>query len=173
MVDWYLGDIRSDYTIIEFNVPDAEVTIADTVSGQAAPLTFAYDSSTNVSASSPSRVQIPAGLEYTIYAKTVRPSFPFDSSFQINVARNGPGNPSLASASWFIPVLGVVTKELPNVYPVSSDPNLIFLVLRDPPGALNNSLYIFSYRLYIYLNRRGKFGLDSIRDNRHFWNGNS
>ena len=40
----------------------------------------------------------------------------------------------MASQTWYVVIVGAITKEVPNFYPVTSDPTLIFTVLRDPPG---------------------------------------
>ena len=39
-----------------------------------------------------------------------------------------------------IPVLGELPEEVPRVYPVSTDPTLIFSVLRDPPGGASSTM---------------------------------
>jgi hypothetical protein len=36
-------------------------------------------------------------------------------------------------------IVGVMPNKVPNYYPVVSDPNLIFMVLRDPPGGASSA----------------------------------
>jgi len=76
----------------------------------------------------------PAALQYTINAGRPQPSFPYDLLLQVSAVRSGPDGTSSAQGMFFIPILGAISKEVPNFYPVASNPNMIFLVLRDPPG---------------------------------------
>ncbi len=76
----------------------------------------------------------PACCQYRITAANPRVDFPFSWPFQLTAQRLGPEGYSVANKYWYIPITGVSLKEVPNVYPVASDPNLIFMVLRDPPG---------------------------------------
>jgi hypothetical protein len=39
-------------------------------------------------------------------------------------------------------VIGVLPNKVPNYYPVTTDSNLIFMVLRDPPGGLSSASII-------------------------------
>ena len=77
---------------------------------------------------------------YTINASYIFPVFPYDLKFYIYAKRSGPDGIFTADNTWYIPVIGVVGKEVPNFYPVSSDPDLIFLILRDPPGGSSNTV---------------------------------
>ena len=52
----------------------------------------------------------------------------------LSATRKGPEGYSVVSQTWYVVITGAITKEVPNFYPVASDPTLIFTVLRDPPG---------------------------------------
>jgi hypothetical protein len=67
------------------------------------------------------------------------PSPPFDYSLAIHALRNGSDGLSFTSSTWYVPVIGAIPKELPNFYPLASNPDLIFMVLRDPPGGASYS----------------------------------
>jgi len=45
-----------------------------------------------------------------------------------------PTSVSTVQMVWYVPILGTIVFSVPNVYPVTSDPTIVFLVLRDPPG---------------------------------------
>lgn len=52
--------------------------------------------------------------------------------------RKGSEGYSIATQTWYLLIKGAATKDVPNYYPVSTDPSLIFLVLRDPPGGASS-----------------------------------
>jgi len=83
------------------------------------------------------------GVTYVVNASTIRPSAPFSLLLSVSALRNGSDGPSSVSTSWYIPVLGVIPKEVPNFYPVATNPDLIFLVLRDPPGGASSTTIDF------------------------------
>ena len=77
----------------------------------------------------------PKGVQYTIIPNSMNTIFPFDLEFGVYLSRvSATGGFENVDATWYIPVIGVMPNKVPNFYPVSSDPTLIFLVLRDPPG---------------------------------------
>jgi hypothetical protein len=56
--------------------------------------------------------------------------------------------------NWYLVVLGVIPKEVPNFYPIATNPDMIFLVLRDPPGGASSvtiaaGIYGYSSRFVI------------------------
>jgi hypothetical protein len=102
------------------------------------PQVIDYNSSVDF-AGPKSRVKTPVGNRYEIIAGDPLPSIPYSWKFRVVGSRNGVDGFSTAEATWFIPVIGVLGKEVPNMYPVASDPNLIFMVLRDPPGGGSQS----------------------------------
>ena len=82
----------------------------------------------------------PVGVYYTINASLPNPSPPYDWLFQVSVQRIGlDGKNEIDTISWYIAVLGVIPNEIPNYYPIASDPTMIFLVLRDPPGGASST----------------------------------
>lgn len=105
------------------NISNSLVYINDQVSG-AKKSTSTYNSTT--------------GLTYTITAGFPRPSPPFSLLFSVLVRNNGLDGPSIVTASWYVVVLGVIPKEVPNFYPIATNPDMIFLVLRDPPGGASS-----------------------------------
>jgi hypothetical protein len=91
-------------------------------------------------------------MNYTISAGIPLPSSPFTWSFNVRVTRldstknfaiGGPDIPvySARDTVWYIPIIGVISNEVPNFYPVASDPTMIYLVLRDPPGGTSSSTF--------------------------------
>jgi hypothetical protein len=132
----YLVDSSEDeYTPydIEPFVQSSTITIYDLVSGFNSPQVQDYNSSVDY-AGRFSRVKTPLGNPYKIKAGAPLPSLPHSWKFRVVGSRNGADGFSTAEGTWYIPVSGVLGKEVPNLYPVASDPNLIFMVLRDPPG---------------------------------------
>jgi len=119
--------------VITFNrdVTDSVVFVQDQLSGTKIDSTFVYNN-TFVAG-------IPVGVTYIVNASKLRPSAPFSLMLSVGALRNGNDGSSFVSTSWFIPVLGVIPKEVPNFYPVASNPDLIFLVLRDPPGGASST----------------------------------
>ena len=77
---------------------------------------------------------VPSGYTYIINATTPRSYAPFVYEYSVKAEHYGLDGKSTLQLAWLIPVLGVAANKFPSFYPVSTDPNLIFLVLRDPPG---------------------------------------
>ena len=77
---------------------------------------------------------------YELIAGAPRAFSPFTKEFLVQGSRSAT---SAAHGSVVlnrhIPVLGVLPEEVPRVYPVSTDPTLIFSVLRDPPGGSSST----------------------------------
>lgn len=131
---------EDEYTAydIEPMVQPSSLTIYDLVSGFNSPQVVDYNSSVDF-AGPKSRVKTPVGVKYEIKAGDPLVSPPYSWKFRVVASRSGVDGFSTAEAEWFIPVIGVLGKEVPNMYPVASDPNLIFMVLRDPPGGGSQS----------------------------------
>jgi hypothetical protein len=125
-------DEYTSYDIEPF-VEDTTLTIYDLVGGFNSPQVMDYDDTVDY-AGPLSRVRTPKGNRYKILASDPLPSLPHSWKFRVVGSRAGADGFSTAEATWYIPVTGVLGKEVPNLYPVASDPNLIFMVLRDPPG---------------------------------------
>ena len=53
--------------------------------------------------------------------------------------QNSPEGAAQVSFKAFIPILGTIPSEVPNLFPVTTDPTLIFLILRDPPGGTSQT----------------------------------
>ena len=81
----------------------------------------------------------PQDLNYTITAATPLPSAPYALPFTVLATRNSPEGAAQISYKAFIPILGTIPSEVPNFYPVTTDPTLIFLILRDPPGGASHT----------------------------------
>ena len=118
---------------VDLHVEGTVLYIRDLVSGKAGSLAVDYNW-TIVPPKPPKTQGRPQDYAYTITAGGPRTDFPFNWPFQVTAQRLGPEGYSIANKYWYIPILGAVSNEVPNTYPVSSDPTLIFLVLRDPPG---------------------------------------
>ncbi len=118
---------------VDLYVPNTVLFIRDLVSGKPNTQRVEYDS-TLVPLPPPKEGKRPKDYGYTIVAGSPRTDFPFNWPFQVTVQRSGPEGYSIANKYWYIIIVGSSPNEVPNVYPVSSDPTLIFLVLRDPPG---------------------------------------
>ena len=114
------------------NISNSIVYISDSVSGKSQNVPFAYNNSL-VSSSGP------AGLTYTINASQPNPSFPYSKTISITVIRSSLAGPSSVGFSWYLAVLGVIPREVPAFYPIASNPDTIFLVLRDPPGGTSTA----------------------------------
>ena len=125
--------ITGDNGVVSLYIPDATITINDAVSSISSTQ-YPFDTIIPAPTSSDPNPTIPNPFTYIIHPKQVIPSPPYSLSLLISIQRNSPGPISVATNEWYIPVLGVIENEVPNYYPVATDPNLIFLVLRDPPG---------------------------------------
>ena len=114
-------------------VLDSTVEITDVVSGFSSPKTFLY-SVTSYGSPSLDTIAAPPDLNYTIAAATPLPTAPYALPFTVLATRNSPEGAAQVTFKGFVPILGTIPSEVPNFYPVTTDPTLIFLVLRDPPG---------------------------------------
>ena len=119
-------------------VLDATVEISDVVSGYNSPTTFEYS---NVPYDKPSMnlVAAPPDLNYSISAASPLPSAPYALPFTIVATRNSPEGAVDVTYKAYIPILGTISSAVPNFYPVTTDPTLIFLILRDPPGGMSQT----------------------------------
>lgn len=114
--------------IKDFMIPNSEIDISDLVSAIPSLQQFPY------AGDFPTLSSPPPPLNYSISAGDPRPSPPFELPFQVFASRIGPEGVSQISYSGFVPILGTLPTEVPDLYPVSTNENLIFMVLRDPPG---------------------------------------
>lgn len=121
-----------------FAVENVTLSIEDQVGGFNSFIDYPYN--TTLYRPFPTSEPIPYALDYSIIGGNPFPSSPFSYTFTVRVQRNGPDPEvyqlaiSRTSNKWIIPVVGQVAKEVPNFYPVATDPTLIFMVIRDPPG---------------------------------------
>ena len=119
--------------VADLIILDSSLEIADVVSGYPSAKTYAYNDlpfSTKIEgATLPS---IP--FNYTIVAGPPLPNAPYALPFRVTAIRNGPEGLVTLPYNAFIPIIGTIPAEVPNFYPISTDPTLIFMVLRDPPG---------------------------------------
>jgi hypothetical protein len=162
----YLYTSKKDFSVsaymTETYVPNARLSFVDLVSGFNSAQSMSYNSSMEFKEYS--LVATPVGVTYVIEAGDPLTSSPFSLKFHVEAVRDGPDGISSVSSTWFVPVLGPLAKEVPNFYPVAGDPNLIFMVLRDPPGGGSYTtihagefvVYIsnLSWTLIIVLSRR-------------------
>ncbi len=80
-------------------------------------------------------VERPLGDIHTILPPTPEVLLPFNRQFIVTLIREFPNNYfPFISKTWYIPIEGTLQNPFPNYYPVQSDPDLIFMVIRDPPG---------------------------------------
>jgi hypothetical protein len=111
---------------------DATLTIFDLASGIRLQFTVPYTPTANSSYFPQAGV---LGYPYTITPKNPRIDYPYNWKFvlrsQLAISTD---HVSTVSSTWFLPVVGVLTNPFSTILPVASDPTLIFLVLRDPPG---------------------------------------
>ena len=131
-------DVSSGAAVLDRVVLDSTVEITDVVSGFSSPLNFVYSESryTNVSPQAPAA---PPDLNYSITAATPLPSPPYALPITVLATRNSPEGAAQVSFKAFIPILGTIPSEVPNLFPVTTDPTLIFLILRDPPGGTSQT----------------------------------
>lgn len=134
----------------DYRVDNGTVIVTDLVSHIKSPQRFSY--TTQFIIVPPSLVNSSTGMNYTISAGNPLPSSPFSWSFDVRVERldstknfaiSGPDTPvsSAIDIVWYIPVIGIISNEVPNFYPVASDPTMIYLVLRDPPGGSSSTTF--------------------------------
>ena len=84
-------------------------------------------------------VAAPPDLNYSISAASPLPSAPYALPFTIVATRNSPEGAVDVTYKAYIPILGTISSAVPNFYPVTTDPTLIFLILRDPPGGMSQT----------------------------------
>lgn len=136
--------------LTDYRVDNCTVVVTDLVSHIKSPQRFNY--TTQFVVIPPSVVNSSTGMNYTISAGTPLPSSPYSWSFNVRVTRldssknfalGGPDIPVYSAKDfvWYIPIIGVISNEVPNFYPVASDPTMIYLVLRDPPGGTSFSTF--------------------------------
>lgn len=123
--------------VLDKIVLDSTVEITDVVSGHPSPTTYTYSDELYSAAVTTFRTPYP--LNYSITAATPLPSVPYALPFSVLATRNGPDGAAQVSYKAFIPILGTIPSEVPNFYPVTTDPTLIFLILRDPPGGASHT----------------------------------
>lgn len=126
-------DVNSGSAVQDLVVLDSTVEITDIVSGHTSPMTYTYNAAPypEPSMATPSA---PSDLNYTIIAAIPLPSPHYALPLTILATRYSPEGAAQVSFKGFIPILGTIPSEVPNFYPVTTDPTLIFLILRDPPG---------------------------------------
>ncbi|CAK9249957.1 unnamed protein product [Sphagnum jensenii] len=135
----------NDYTVV-----NATIIITDIVSAIPAPQNFNYTS--NFTIIPPALVPSPISFNYTIVAGDPLTSSPFSWLFSVRIERldstendaiAGTVSPvySIVDKTWYVPVTGIVSAEVPNFYLIASDPIMIYLVLRDPPGGGSYSTF--------------------------------
>ena len=134
----FIAKIWKDQPLINWFIENSTLTILDQISGSNSNVAISYNS-TLIKSCDVCHTAIALGTNYSLNANYAFPSFPYDLKFDIYAKRIGSDGTFTVDNTWYIPVLGVVAKEVPNFYPVSSDPNLIFLVIRDPPGGTSTT----------------------------------
>lgn len=118
---------------IDYNVSNGQIVVFDLVSGKSSSQTFEYNNTQVITP--PSQVPHPVGTNYFIVAGDPLPSSPYTLSLTIFAERKDSSSIySVTMSSWYIPVIGSIAAEVPNFFPVASNPGMVFLVLRDPPG---------------------------------------
>ena len=129
----------TDLPFINWFIENSTLTALDQISGSNSNVAVEYNT-TLIKSCTQCHTIMPVGIIYTIKASNAFPIFPYDLKLDIYAKRSASDGIFTVDNTWYIPVLGVVGKEVPNYYPVSSDPNLIFLILRDPPGGTSNTV---------------------------------
>jgi hypothetical protein len=127
------GNPLNGYVVVDYDILDATIIIQDYVSGDGKEVQLTYNNS-EISQGFAGSLKMPVGTSYTIKPSMPNPVAPFDLSFIAVVQQLGPAGMSSVGQLWFIPVTGSLPSVVPNLYPVASVPNLIYLVIRDPPG---------------------------------------
>jgi hypothetical protein len=64
--------------------------------------------------------------------------------------------------TWYIPVIGAAANGVPNFYPVASNPDLIFMILRDPPGGASSATFSSSNSIDFTLSIENAYTTDKI-----------
>jgi hypothetical protein len=86
-----------------------------------------------------SQARSDVGHIYSISPSTTPRSFPSTYNFAISAVDSVVG--IAVTRRWVIPVTGFVPSDRQRVIPMVSDPNLIFFVLRDPPGGTSTTTF--------------------------------
>ena len=131
-------DVGSGTAVQDLVVLDSTIEITDVVSGLTSPSSFIYSDALYDNINSMA-LRAPPALNYTMIAATPLPSPPYALPLTILATRNSPEGAAQVSYKAFIPILGTIPSEVPNYYPVTTDPTLIFLILRDPPGGTSQT----------------------------------
>ena len=131
-------DLNSGTAVQDLVVLDSTVEITDIVSGYNSPKTYIYSAALYTDPSMDS-IPAPPDLNYTISAATPLPSASYALPLTVLATRYSPEGAAQVSFKGFVPILGTIPSEVPNFYPVTTDPTLIFLILRDPPGGSSQS----------------------------------
>ena len=134
----YVAATWTDPPLVNWFIENSTLTVLDQVSGSNSNVVFDYNT-TLIKSCDSCHTAISVGVLYTVTASYAFPSFPYSLQFEVYAKRSGGDGTFTVDNIWYIPVLGVVSKEVPNFYPVSSDPNLIFLIIRDPPGGTSQT----------------------------------
>ena len=132
-------DLVGGTAVQDLIVLDSTIEISDVVSGIPYSQTFTY-SDTLYSATASEVVSAPPTFNYSITAAIPLPSAPYALPFKVVANRKAPDGAAVVTFDAFIPVLGTIPSEVPNFYPVTTDPTLIFLILRDPPGGTSQAM---------------------------------
>ena len=139
--NWFSIDNQNNYVmnkwqalpLVNWYIEDSIITINDQISNGNQNMIISYNTTLSKSCDV-CYTLVADGMIYQLSANSAFPSFPYDLKFEVQAKRTGSDGTFTVDNIWYIPVLGVVPKEVPNYYPVSSDPNLIFMIIRDPPG---------------------------------------
>lgn len=121
------------YGLAYYNTQLSDVTlyITDDVSGLQQRLSVPYHPLTAALLNDPDFL----GYRYIMNPKNPYPISPFHWLFEVQAQKSITSSwTSDHTLAWFVPVTGIITNPFSTYIPVASDPNLIFLVLRDPPG---------------------------------------
>lgn len=118
---------------------DARLYVTDLVSGKSDLQDIPYNSAM-IFASPTANVKTPVAVTYQITASDPQTAGSMNWLFSVVAQRLSPGPPSTVTAERYIPIIGVIPKEVPNVYPVSTNADMIFLVIRDPPGGASQTI---------------------------------
>lgn len=132
----YNDDDYDDGTTVP---PDVESPLTDVESPSYFP--FSLDIFDGVAGRSQQSIHgIAHTHDYMLLAGTPRAFAPFTKGLSVQASRSATSAVhGVVALNRFIPVLGALPEEVPRVYPVCTDPNLIFSVLRDPPGGASHT----------------------------------
>jgi len=133
--EWYGKTLKTEDIQFNYNVGvgDVEFRVWDMITGTTGTI-IKYDS-TLVYKNDEDRFGHPTDARYSVVPNNMNTMFPFDYELKVYANRISlDGRLEAVDKTWYIPIAGIQPNKVPNYYPVSSDPNLIFMVLRDPPG---------------------------------------